>query len=497
MAQTRSAASPAQARVQVIAPARLGEVAIAALRARGIEARAVKPARAPNEAANDDAPAAKTGEHARAGELRLDGDDIVAWALEAPPSGRDAVELAAICARAAEAGRPVCLLAPPPRGAGRAAIERTAALAYLRAHGAALGHDVDAWLEAVVALVRFGLPRGPRAAVIAPAGTWLEAQAHALVAEAEGAGARPIAVGRKPNEATDVVLYDPTLEAPSTQLGGLHVPVSARAELAGDEPALYGLRAALGALEILGRAAERIAVGLGPAPRAASAELEIKHDLLARQLGKLAADMRVGDHETKVLLRAYGAPITRQVVAVTPSAAVKGARDVHYPVEVKPWGHDLPTEREGCPIERAITSDAMVRRAFTTVLAAAGKLDNGAVIVREVPPLGRDIAVSLVRLPALGWTVVVDAPGAPLAAAPAPLRVIDAEELAGRPVASRAADPEPDRTGLANLLRRASHLAVDLEDRLKTLELPRVVVGGRGARTVVADAWCELGAVPN
>ena len=283
-----------------------------------------------------------------------------------------------------------------------------------------------------------------------------------------------------------------TGEAPSSTVGGLHVPVIARAELASDAPALYGLRAALGALEILGRAAERIAVGLGPAPRSASDELDINRALLDRQLGKLAADMRVGDHETKVLLRAYGAPITRQVVAVTPSAAVKGARDVRYPVELKPWGHDLPTERDGCPVEHAITSDAMVRRAFTTVLAAAGKLETGAVIVREVPPLGRDVAVSLVRLPALGWTVVVETPGAPLAAAPAPLRVLDAEELAGRPVASRAGDPEPDRTGLANLLRRASHLVVDLEDRMKVLELPRVVVGGRGARSVVADAWCEL-----
>src|SRR4029077_5213462 len=109
--------------------------------------------------------------------------------------------------------------------------------------------------------------------------------------------------------------------------------------------------------------------------------------LLDRQLGRLASEMRVGDHETKTLLKAYGTPITRQIVAPTPSAAVKGARTkVHYPVEVKPWGHDVPTEREGCPVERGVTSDAMVRRAFAAVLAAAGKLSPaGAVIVREAP----------------------------------------------------------------------------------------------------------------
>ena len=182
---------------------------------------------------------------------------------------------------------------------------------------------------------------------------------------------------------------------------------------------------------------------------------------------------------------------------------VKAARAVKYPVELKPWGNDLPTEPAGCPVERGITSDALVRRAYSAVLAAAGRIHNnaltpatndpGAVIVREPPPTGRDLVVQLVQLPALGWTVLVDVPGtAHIAAAPAPLRQIDADALAATVVASRAGDPDPDRPGLANLLRRASHLVVDLGERITRLEMPRVVVGGRGSRTVVADAWCEL-----
>ena len=477
MAQARPVSpSPSVPRVHVIAPARLGETAIAALRARGLDARTV-------EAAAD-----------------VPEGDVLAWALDAPPSPATAVELAAVCTRAATSGRPVSLLAPAPTGAGRPAIERAAALAYLRSHGAALAHDVDAWLEAVVALVRFGMPRGPRAAVIAPPGSWLEAQALAIALEAEQLGARPPLIGAAMeraggDEPTDVVLYDPGLGAPPGDLPGLSIPVAARAELAlAGGPALFGARAALAAIDVLGRAAERIAVGLGPAPRAASAELAINQERLARQLDRLARTMRVGDHETKVLLSSYGVPITRQAVATTPSAAVKAARRAGYPVELKPWGDDLPTEPAGCPIERGIASDALVRRAFAAVLAAAGKpAEGGAVIVREPPPSGRELSVAFVRLPALGWTVVVDAPGAPgIAAAPAPLRLIDATALATSVVASRAGDPEPDRIGLANLLRRASHLVCDLGDRLAHLELPRVVVGGRGALAVVADAWCEL-----
>jgi hypothetical protein len=473
--------------VQVIAPAHLGKTAIAALRARGIEAREA--------------------------ERHVPGNDVIAWALESSPNATAAKDLADACAQAAAAGRPVCLLAPPPTGKGgaRAAIERAAALAFLRAHGAALVHDVDVWLEAVVALVRFGMPRGPQTAIIAPPGSWLEAQALALVAEAEAAGTRaPVLSGRgKGEEPTDVVLFDPTLGPAPAHLPGLHVALLARPELADGETALYGARAACGAIDVLGRAAERIAVGLGPAEARESATLELNVELRERQLAKLGAGMRVGDHETKTLLSAYGVPITRQGVATTPSAAVKKARAIGYPVELKPWGHDVPTEPAGAPIERSVTSDALVRRAYSAVLAAAGKLpteahtesedrvpaagQTGAVIVREPPPLGRDLSVTFVKLSSLGWTVIVDAPGSPhVAAAPAPLRVIDAETLAATVVASRAGDNEPDRRGLANLLRRASHLVVDLDARISRLELPRVVVGGRGARTVVADAWCQL-----
>lgn len=464
-------------RVQVIAPAPLGATAIAALHARSIDARL------------DTASAVAAG----------DGD-VIAWALSTTPTAAAAAELAKTCARAAATGRPVCVLAPfpePARGGkpSRAAIERVAALAYLRAHGAAIGHDVDAWLESVVLLVRYGVPRGPHAAVVAPSGSWLEAQALAIAVEMEAANIRPPVIGpRTEGETTDVLLYDPELGTPPASTPGLHVPVAPRPELATDPAMLYGARAALSAISILGRASERIAIGLGPAPRTASAELAIDEERLQRQIDKLVSHIgRVGDHETKVLLAAYGVPITRQAVATTPSAAVKLARKAGYPVEIKPWGHDQPTEPAGCPVEKNVGSDALVRAAFTSILAAANRGSEGAVIVRETPPAGREIAVTLLELPALGWTVVLDAPGAGQLAAPAPLRLLDAQQLAAQIISSRAGDAEPDRVGLANLLRRVSHLVVDLAPRITRVELPRVIVGGRGARTLVVDANVEVG----
>ena len=113
MAQARSAVSSmTMPRVQVIAPDHLSQTAIAALRVRGLDAR----------------------------KSDLPGDDVIAWALDTTPTATAAVDLAATCARAAAAGRPVCLLAPPLRGSGRAAIERAAALGLIE-EAAAVPHE--------------------------------------------------------------------------------------------------------------------------------------------------------------------------------------------------------------------------------------------------------------------------------------------------------------------------------------------------------------------
>jgi hypothetical protein len=275
----------------------------------------------------------------------------------------------------------------------------------------------------------------------------------------------------------------------------LVVPVVPRGELASDDDdgALIGLRAALAAVAACGRAAERIAAGLGPAPAAARGELDIDEERARRQLDKvLTGDRRLGDHEAKVMLAAYGVTITRQAVATTPSEATRHAKRAGFPVEIKPWGVDAPSERAGCPIERGVATAADVRRAYLSVLGAAGlptgEADGAAVIVRETPPAGRELAVSIARVGVLGWTVIVEVAGVGAVAAPAPLRVVDAAALAAAVTATRAGEPEPDRVALANLLRRASHLAVDHDARFERVELGRVIAAPKGTRTLVVDA---------
>ncbi|ACY16617.1 acetate--CoA ligase family protein [Haliangium ochraceum] len=439
--------------------------------------------------------------HADAGS----GYGPVAFAPDQAPDPDTAARLAPLCRRAAEAERPVVVLAAFARKRGRAAWLRAAALAYLRAHGAIICDDPDLWLETVALLAGHGLPAGPRVAIVAPEGSWLGAAATAMENEAELSGRRFPSVVASANrvEATDVVLVDRAALSPSSpeRVGtALVVPIVARPELLGPSGRgkgsdagripLVGLRAALGAVVEVGRFARRLDAGLGPGPLP-ELDQPAERERFQRQLEKL--DSRAGDHETKVLLDCYGIPITRQAVATTPSAATRLAKKAGFPVEVKPWGPDQLSERDGCPVQRDLQTAADVRRAMSAVSRAAGLPDGAPVIVRETPPIGREASAQVTSMGPLGWMLILEIAGVPEpVAAPAPLGQVDIAEIMAHLQASRAGDPEPDRDALADILVRAAYLAVDNADVLEALYLHRIIITSRAERCVIADAQAVL-----
>jgi hypothetical protein len=269
------------------------------------------------------------------------------------------------------------------------------------------------------------------------------------------------------------------------------VPVVGRADADIDSDdarlPLIGLRAAIGAAAVAGDHAERLAAGLGPED--GPADVDIDPERIERQLERVS-DV-AGDHETKVLLAAYGVPITRQAVATTPSAASRLAKRAGYPVEMKPWGPDVPTERDGCPVESGIGTAAEVRRAY----AALGKRigDAAGMIVRETPARGRAVWAEVAVVGRLGLMVVAELSGAPdPVAAVAPLRRIDALAIAKGIAATRQGDERPDHGALADVLVRASRLVADHPDAIKSLELARITVATEGDKTCVVDARTVL-----
>lgn len=415
----------------------------------------------------------------------------IAFAPNRPIDAATAASLAPLCARAAQDGKPVVALSAFEAPGPRAATERAAALAYLAAHGAVVCLDPNVWLEAIVLASSFGLPAGPHLAVVAPPGTWLSLSATALANERAQTGRETLLVdSARSLGAVDCALVH-TDEYPghrgASELDMLIVPVTGRAAgMATGGVALHDLRHAMGAVVDCGTAGRRIAAGLGTA---AVEDIEAEADPARFERQRDQLDNRAGDHETKVLLASYDVPITRQAVATTPSGATRIAKRAGWPVQVKPWSADAPSELDGCPVERDIDSAPEVRRAFAAVSTAAGLPSGSPVIVRETPPAGRWVRVRFVRMARLGWTCVVDVDGTPgPVAAPAPLRQVDADRLAAAVEATRADDPAPDRASFATLLRRASRMVAERTDDFESLELSRVVVGAEGVGSVVVDA---------
>ncbi len=412
---------------------------------------------------------------------------VLAQVLERVPTLKEAAELSEVVAAHAATGRPPVLYLPL-EGRKAQADESATCRAFLRAHGAVVCSDPEVFVECLILLAAYGPPTGSRVAIIAPPSTWLEAAAAAQARRAESLGLRatPSSTAVDGSSSIDILLTDCESYAGQRSTKILVVPVSGRPAMSADRPTLVGLASALAAAEITGRAAQRIAAGIGPAASPMRAK-DVDHTRFTRQLDKLGE--RVGDHECKVLLSSYGVAITRQAVATTPSAATRIAKKAGFPVEMKAWGEQIASEPEGCLVLGDIQSAADVRRAFSSICASS---NAEATIIRETPMRGRELRLSFRRQGALGLVVLLHQEGhAQPAAALCPLQPVDALSLASQVVASRAADEAPDASALADLMRRASHVIADNE-RVLALELPRVIVGRSGEGAVVVDARATL-----
>ena len=421
----------------------------------------------------------------------------IGFASAAGLTPQSSLPIAALARQNALNGCPLVVLATHGPSHNKNPVPRAACHAYLQAAGAIICEDPDIWLETLVLFAAHTPPMGTKLAVVAPPGTWLAASAQALVTEYATNGARFPATIRNtpPPNTTDVVLIDHATirEQPLPQVGStVVIPVVARAELvdATTPPVpLIGVRAAMGASLLAGRFSVRVAqlATNDEKPQLTSPDLQ----RFRRQLDKLGK--RSGDHETKVLLAAYGVSITRQAVATTPSAATRVAKQAGYPVEMKPWGPDVPSERDGCPIERNIHSAAQVRRAFALVGKSSPLGRSSPVIVRETPPAGYEVRATIERVAPLGWMVMVYIPGreAPIAM-PAPMAYDDAMEIAANLEASRARDTEPNRESLADILVRSAALVTSHDDEFEKLVLTKIVVASKPSSAVVVDAHARL-----
>jgi acyl-CoA synthetase (NDP forming) len=200
-----------------------------------------------------------------------------------------------------------------------------------------------------------------------------------------------------------------------------------------------------------------------------------------------------GGPELFALLREYGIPVARTKAAASREAALAAADAIGYPVVLKTGEPGIAHKSDVGGVRLGLASPAGLGAAYDDVAARLGPR----VLVSQTAPPGTELALGLVRDPALGPLLIISAGGilieifaervvllAPVTR-PAALAAIQRLRLA--PVLAGArGQPAADLDAIADAIEALSRLACDLGDALGALDLNPLICGPAGALAVDA-----------
>jgi acyl-CoA synthetase (NDP forming) len=200
-----------------------------------------------------------------------------------------------------------------------------------------------------------------------------------------------------------------------------------------------------------------------------------------------------GGPELFALLREYGIPVARTKAAASREAALAAADAIGYPVVLKTGEPGITHKSDVGGVRLGLASPAGLGAAYDDLAARLGPR----VLVSQTAPPGTELALGLVRDPALGPLLIISAGGilieifaervvllAPVTR-PAALAAIQRLRLA--PVLAGArGQPAADLDAIADAIEALSRLACDLGDALGALDLNPLICGPAGALAVDA-----------
>ncbi len=265
-------------------------------------------------------------------------------------------------------------------------------------------------------------------------------------------------------------------------------PVAAARLRAAGVPVLEGSRSGLLALRHLLGHAERP----GPPPAAGPPGPRRR-----RWAGRLAADGLAGE-DLFSLLRDYGIPAVRATGACTRAGALAAAAQIGYPVVLKTDEPHIAHKSDVGGVRLGLRDPAAAGAAYDDLAARLGPR----VLVCETAGPGTELALGLVRDPALGPLLVISAGGvlieifAERAVVLPPVTSARARAICGRLrlaalLSGARGQPPADLGAIARAIAGLSDLAADLGDVLAALDINPLICGPSGA--VAADVLAVPG----
>jgi len=237
--------------------------------------------------------------------------------------------------------------------------------------------------------------------------------------------------------------------------------------------------------------------------------LPVPAEATSNQAREIIAAARAGGRtsltelEAKEVFGVYGLPTVETVLARSPEAAVRAAREIGYPVVVKIVSPEIIHKSDAGGVRMGLRDEEGVREAFETVTAAARahkpEAEVRGVAVQRMARAGTEVILGSVDDPSFGPTVMFGLGGifvevlrdvtfrvAPVSSTQAG-RMIDG--IAAAPLLTGARGAAPlDRDALVQAIMSYSRMILDLADEIAESDANPVLVYERGKGALVVDA---------
>ena len=207
----------------------------------------------------------------------------------------------------------------------------------------------------------------------------------------------------------------------------------------------------------------------------------------------------LSEYESKILLKTYGIPVTKEILATDMDGLMEAAGKIGYPLVLKGSSTKIAHKTEKGLIKVDIRNKEEAREAFTEIMGAMD-VDDGAVLVQEMVKGQRELVVGLTRDPQFGQCVMFGLGGIfteilkDISFRVAPLEKRDAlemmQDIKGHKILEAVRGMEAaDLDRLAEILIAVGNIGLEHE-AIKEIDMNPVILSG--SRPIVVDALVVL-----
>lgn len=216
----------------------------------------------------------------------------------------------------------------------------------------------------------------------------------------------------------------------------------------------------------------------------------------ARAAGRTALD----EHEAKLVLAEYGAPVTDERLVYSAEEAAKAAKELGFPAVIKACSAEILHKTEKGLVRLNLASEAEAEAAFTDIQKAAG-VKVPAIVYRMVKG-SRELVAGMTRHDGIGACVMFGLGGVytellrDIAFRVAPITSADAREMmreirSCRILGEFRGMPAADTAALESLLLAVSAVALN-HPEVREIDINPIIISG--AMPVAVDALIALDA---